>query len=62
VSEWTILDSYGTPYGGDENNYSMPIRLGGSGYEDPDRYWTITYGDELNAIGKLGRWHFGGPA
>ena len=38
MSEWTVLDPEGTPYGGERNNISMPIRHGGSGYEDEETF------------------------
>jgi hypothetical protein len=60
--EWTILDPYGTPYGGERNNTDTLIKRGGSGYEDTEYADYCSYGDELLGIAWFGRNNVGGVA
>jgi hypothetical protein len=60
--EHTILDPYGTPYGGVEKNFDLPIRHGGSGYEHDEVLEPVTYGDQLTDIAWFGRQNVSGVA
>ncbi|MEU5878218.1 hypothetical protein [Spirillospora sp. NPDC047279] len=59
---WTILDPYGTPYGGVEDNIAEPIRHGGSGYEDEETFEPFSYGHVLDLLGEFGNQNTGGVA
>ncbi|MFC9974333.1 hypothetical protein ACFVH6_25860 [Spirillospora sp. NPDC127200] len=64
MSEWTILDPYGTPYGGHRDNANSFIRRGGAGYEAPEyddpNGWT--YGLEVSDAAWYGRNNVSGRA
>lgn len=62
MSEWTILDSYGTPYGGVRDNYDLPVNYGGSGYESPTVQTGWTYGRSLEMVAAFGRNNVSGVA
>ncbi|WP_433332584.1 hypothetical protein [Spirillospora sp. CA-294931] len=59
---WTILDPYGTPYGGERDNYRAPINYGGSGYEAPATTTGWAYGDRLECVAAFGCNNVGGLA
>jgi hypothetical protein len=62
LPEWTILDPYGTPYGGQRGNHDKRVVVGGAGYESAERVAPSTYGDVLEDVSHLGRNNVSGRA